>query len=355
MSDLKSLDDTARKFLGDRLVQGTWEDYEVRILEASSGLSDYNAAMKLRRLPSAIYRKRRQLRQGGVSAPVVTSRLARRRAERDAVSEHADGLLADAPPLSAGKAGGSPEDGLIPLTSTDEGVTAVMGRDLHGFLEVKAHYKDWFPRMVEYGFEQDKDYALNFERVLGANGREYEQQNHIVTLDMAKEVAMIQRTDKGKQARQYFIEVEKKYKAESTPQLPQDYASALRELASSVEQAAIEKARADQAETKVAELEPQATKYTRFMNAEGTYSWDAAARIIGVGKYKMLEALREQQILMSAGPRKNVPYQSEMHRFEVKTSTYLHPYTGNEHINYKVRVKPAHLDFLAKKCAHITK
>lgn len=349
MSDRKRLDDTARKFLGDRLVQGTWEDHEVRILEASSGLNDYNVAMKLRRLPSAVYNKRRQLRQGAVAAPVMTSRLSRRRDERAAVPE-----CVDASPLSPEGDVSERSGGLIPLTDND-GATAVMGRDLHAFLEIGQDYTNWFKRMVEYGFTAGQDYLAKNSEVQDSLGRKRERHDHVMTLDMAKEVAMIQRTDKGKQARQYFIEVEKKYKAESAPQLPQDYASALRELASSVEQAAVEKARADQAETKVAELEPQATKYTRFMQAEGTYSWDAAARIIGVGKHKMLEALREQQILMSAGPRKNVPYQSEMHRFEVKTSTYLHPYTGNEHINYKVRVKPAHLDFLAKKCAHITK
>ena len=123
---------------------------------------------------------------------------------------------------------------LIPLTNTDDGVQAVMGRDLHAFLEVQSNYREWFPRMVAYGFEQGKDYASKNRRVQDSLGREREATDHIVTLDMAKEISMIQRTDKGKQARRYFIECERRAQQPQF-ELPQDYVSALRELASTVE------------------------------------------------------------------------------------------------------------------------
>lgn len=103
---------------------------------------------------------------------------------------------------------------LIPLTNND-GVQAVMGRDLHKFLGVKERYNDWFPRMVAYGFEEGKDYATQ-KTVAGATSGFVPGGNrvdHIITLDMAKEISMIQRTDKGKQARQYFIECEKRARA----------------------------------------------------------------------------------------------------------------------------------------------
>jgi len=81
----------------------------------------------------------------------------------------------------------------------------VLGRDLHTFLEVETPYTMWFKRMCEYGFEDGKDF-ITF--LLETNiGRP--ETNHQLTLDMAKELSMIQRTDKGKQARQYFIECEK--------------------------------------------------------------------------------------------------------------------------------------------------
>ena len=88
----------------------------------------------------------------------------------------------------------------------------VLGRDLHELLEVKTAYKDWFPRMVKYGFTEGVDFnPLKIERVQleGARNVTREVQDHQLTLDMAKEICMLQRTEKGKQARQYFIQIEK--------------------------------------------------------------------------------------------------------------------------------------------------
>lgn len=83
-----------------------------------------------------------------------------------------------------------------------------MGRDLHEFLGVKAKYADWFPRMVDYGFSAGQDFTPNLVKSTGGRPRA----DHIITLDMAKEISMIQRTERGKQARQYFIECERRLK-----------------------------------------------------------------------------------------------------------------------------------------------
>lgn len=100
---------------------------------------------------------------------------------------------------------------LIPITQTDDGRQAVSGRALHEFLGPKAHYKDWFPRMVAYGFTEGEDYVLKNEHSDAPAGMPSRPRlNHILTLDMAKELSMIQRTDRGRQARQYFIECEKR-------------------------------------------------------------------------------------------------------------------------------------------------
>lgn len=88
----------------------------------------------------------------------------------------------------------------------------VSARELHDFLEVKTAYKDWFPRMCEYGFTEGADFnPLKNEQVQIEGGRAVTR--HILdaalTIDMAKEICMIQRSEKGKQARQYFIQLEK--------------------------------------------------------------------------------------------------------------------------------------------------
>ena len=87
----------------------------------------------------------------------------------------------------------------------------VSGRELYDALEVKTAYKDWFPRMCEYGFQENVDYArcsnLSSENQHGGQNKI----GHQITVPMAKELCMLQRTDKGKQMRQYFIAVEEQW------------------------------------------------------------------------------------------------------------------------------------------------
>ena len=82
---------------------------------------------------------------------------------------------------------------------------AVSARDLHDFLEVKTAYKDWFPRMCEYGFTEGEDFCSFLSESTGGRPA----QDAVLTIDMAKELCMIQRNEKGKQARQYFLQIEK--------------------------------------------------------------------------------------------------------------------------------------------------
>ena len=97
---------------------------------------------------------------------------------------------------------------LIPLHEENDGSVAVMGRDLHEFLEIGTEYRKWFPRMTEYGFEENTDYQRVTQNCPTLGGIQTIT-NHVLTIDMAKEISMIQRNEKGKQARQYFIAIEK--------------------------------------------------------------------------------------------------------------------------------------------------
>lgn len=102
---------------------------------------------------------------------------------------------------------------LIKVSFENERPT-VLGRELHEYLEVKTEYKDWFPRMVEYGFTENTDFnPLNFEQVQIEGSREVKRNlvDHQLTIEMAKEIAMLQRNEKGKQARTYFIQLEKEW------------------------------------------------------------------------------------------------------------------------------------------------
>ena len=206
MTDLRKQDASAIKVWGNRLVKGAWKEHEIRTLEQFAHLSDYNLAQKLRRKPSSVHNKRMNLKreQKQISEPAITKRLRESRK-----SKQMERLSVERISDSDSRSNVSGE--LIPLTAND-GVQAVMGRDLHEFLEVNTNYTEWFKRMAEYGFVAGQDFDSKNGIGQDRLGRAREIHNHIISLDMAKEISMIQRTDKGKQARQYFIECERKAK-----------------------------------------------------------------------------------------------------------------------------------------------
>ena len=110
---------------------------------------------------------------------------------------------------------------LINITQNENNESVVSGRELHEFLEVGTAYKDWFPRMLKYGFVENIDFVAIAQKRATAQGNQTEYTDHALKIDMAKEISMIQRTAKGKEARQYFIQVEKEYKQQLLPQTPE--------------------------------------------------------------------------------------------------------------------------------------
>ena len=100
---------------------------------------------------------------------------------------------------------------LISVTLNDNHEPVVSGRQLHEALGVNSNYTTWFDRMADYGFTENQDYILlsNFGNQTGRGG--HNKVDHVIKLDMVKEIAMIQRTERGKQVRQYFIQVEKDF------------------------------------------------------------------------------------------------------------------------------------------------
>lgn len=88
----------------------------------------------------------------------------------------------------------------------------ISGRELHKFLEIGTRFDKWFGRMCEYGFEENSDFRAIAQKRPTAQSNITTYIDYEITLDMAKEISMLQRTKKGKQARTYFINCEKKLK-----------------------------------------------------------------------------------------------------------------------------------------------
>lgn len=111
-----------------------------------------------------------------------------------------------------------PDGELIPVTAMEDGRAAVSGRALHGFLGVEDKYTQWFKRMERYGFVAGQDFIPVSGKTSAAGGRP--QIDHILTLDTAKEISMVQRTTRGREARAYFIDCEKRAHAHTVTALP---------------------------------------------------------------------------------------------------------------------------------------
>lgn len=101
-------------------------------------------------------------------------------------------------------------EALIKVTEYN-GQSVVSARELHSFLEVKTEFAKWMVRMFEYGFQEHKDFIqVSVKNDDNLKGGRSTLIDYALTLDTAKEISMLQRSDKGKQARQYFIECERK-------------------------------------------------------------------------------------------------------------------------------------------------
>ncbi|MGX6472087.1 antA/AntB antirepressor family protein [Pediococcus pentosaceus] len=96
---------------------------------------------------------------------------------------------------------------LIKMTIDKKGQQVVDARDLHDFLEIGKRFTTWFEDMNKYGFDEGKD----FFPISGESNGGRKRKDYAISINMAKELSMIQRTKKGKQAREYFIAVEEQF------------------------------------------------------------------------------------------------------------------------------------------------
>lgn len=180
----------------------------------------------------------------------------------------------------------------------NNGTQAVSGRELHRFLEIETRYNDWFARMVEYGFVEGLDFYSFLSKTPKDGGRP--ATDHIISLDMAKEICMIQRTDRGKEARQYFIECEKRFKSLS---LPHDYLSALRALVTT-EEAKQEAIRQIEAKDKaIKELEPKAAMAETFIEKQHCIGFRDLAKELHIKETRLRALLITHGIAYRQGNR----------------------------------------------------
>jgi anti-repressor protein len=175
-------------------------------------------------------------------------------------------------------------------------VPTVNARELHAFLEVGKVFAAWIQeRITQYSFSEHNDYVMTVSKT-GIRQNVIQKDYHL-SIDMAKELAMVERNEKGRQARLYFIECERRAKAAhpATPALPDftNPAAAARAWAAEFERRqALEQETAQQAKV-LAVTVPKAAVFDDLHHRPGCMCIRDAAKNIGVGERALIRKLIE--------------------------------------------------------------
>lgn len=182
------------------------------------------------------------------------------------------------------------------------GEQLVSGRELHKFLGIGTEYMKWFSRMTNYGFIENVDFIVivkNDEDDTAFGGIR-KSTDHLIKLNMAKEISMLQRNEKGKEARTYFIKCEEAWNSpemilaranQIQSRMIEDYAKKIEVL-----------------ENKIQEDKPKVEFYNDVTDSKHTCDMQTVAKVLnfkGVGRNTLFEILRNENILQAD----NKPYQ----------------------------------------------
>ena len=207
-----------------------------------------------------------------------------------------------------------------------DGQQLVNGRELHKFLEIKTPYTQWFERMAEYGFIENTDFIpVSQKSESGGISGVKVVQDHLMTLNMAKEISMLQRNEKGKQARQYFIKCEEAW---NSPEM-------ILARANQIQSHMIEDytKKIELLENKVKEDKPKVIFADAVATSQSSILIGDLAKLIkqnGVdtGQKRLFNYMRENGFLIKQkGESYNMPTQKsmDMELFEIKERTVLNP------------------------------
>ena len=215
---------------------------------------------------------------------------------------------------------------LIKITERD-GKQAVSARELYAFLEIQTPFTMWAERMFEYGFTENVDYvSLSQKSEKPQGGRP--QIDYALSISCAKEISMLQRNDKGKQARQYFIEAENKYREWQKSggfQVPTSFREAL--LLAAQQQEKIEEQQKQLAEQAPKVLFANAVEASQKSCLIGELAKILRQNGVNIGEKRLFSWMREKGYLCSYGERYNQPTQKSMdlELFEMKKTTITKP------------------------------
>lgn len=228
-------------------------------------------------------------------------------------------------------------------------VQTVNARDLHTYLEVGKDFSTWIKdRISQYDFAESVDY-VKFQDVRSPKSGSTKSRPQTVTeysisIDMAKELAMVERNEKGKQVRQYFIESERRAKNAVDPVAVLNNPAAMRGLLLTYSEKVIE------LQSVVEEMRPAVEALEQIAEAHGSFTRTEAAKHLGVAPQMLCRWMTTNGwTYRRPNSKDDIAYQSKITAgyLEHKVSTGLRP-DGTEWISTQVRVTPKGLTILAK-------
>ena len=196
----------------------------------------------------------------------------------------------------------------------------VSGRELHEFLAVKSKYADWFKNMCAYGFTANTDFSA-FSKNLENGGRTID---HQITIEMAKEICMLQRNEKGKQARQYFINLEKAW---NTPEVVMSRALKMAANKINALSLANSELQAERERNKPLVLFAEAVSVSNSAILVGELAKILKGNGVEIGQNRLFEELRQMGYLIKRkGTDYNMPTQRsmELELFKIKETAITH-------------------------------
>ena len=217
---------------------------------------------------------------------------------------------------------------LIKVTEKN-GEQLVSARELYNFLEVTERFSNWFERQMQFGFEENTDFTGCKFFNTQAN---QELQDYILKIDMAKELAMLSKSEKGKEIRKYFIELEKAWNSPD-----KIMARALQ----------IAQKEIDNYKKEIEYQKPKVEFYDQIIDSKDTIDIGSLAKTLNIrniGRNKLFEILRERKILDS----KNQPYQTYIDRGYFRTIETSYIQGGDVKIHIKTVVFQKGVDYISK-------
>ena len=204
------------------------------------------------------------------------------------------------------------------IQEKENGEIAISGRELHEALEIKTQYTKWFERMTEYGYQENIDYIAISQKRLTAQGNVTTYIDHALTIDTAKEIAMIQRNEIGRAVRQHFIRIEDAW---NSPEM-------IVERALQIQTNKVEKL-----EAQVEENKPKVLFADSVVGSQSSILVGELAKLlkqngVDIGQNRLFEWLRENGYLIKQkGENYNLPTQrsADLEIMDIKKRTINNP------------------------------